>query len=188
MFPFVGGSPAKFPPVGGNENQGPLGHTFNPMQGLVTQFQEKMRLGMQNNPAGGIGGTSLGATPSIGSGAPSLAGLSNTIKGPGAATGAGAVTENITLPPPTTQAGEGSSVFPGSTQTFSKEIEDEANSYFQRIYNSPPHPTISIDEVVDMLKRFKDSPQKKEKVSAQFAYVVFNLVYYLLPLHFVNVI
>lgn len=50
-------------------------------------------------------------------------------------------------------------------QHFSKEIEDEANSYFQRIYNHPPHPTISIDEVLDMLKRFKDSTVKKEMVS-----------------------
>ena len=50
-------------------------------------------------------------------------------------------------------------------QQFSKEIEDEANSYFQRIYNHPPHPTISIDDVLDMLKRFKDSPVKKERVS-----------------------
>ena len=65
------------------------------------------------------------------------------------------------------QAGGGdmSSIFPAVNQQFSKEIEDEANSYFQRIYNHPPHPTISIDEVLEMLKRFKDSPVKKERVS-----------------------
>ncbi len=58
------------------------------------------------------------------------------------------------------------SIFPtAGSQQFSKEIEDEANSYFQRIYNHPPHPTISIDEVLEMLKRFKDSPIKKERVS-----------------------
>ena len=64
------------------------------------------------------------------------------------------------------QAGGGdmSSIFPAVNQQFSKEIEDEANSYFQRIYNHPPHPTISIDEVLEMLKRFKDSPVKKERV------------------------
>ncbi|XP_060519791.1 CCR4-NOT transcription complex subunit 1 isoform X2 [Cylas formicarius] len=45
----------------------------------------------------------------------------------------------------------------------SKEIEDEANNYFQRIYNHPPHPTLSIDEVLSMLKRFQDSPSKREK-------------------------
>ena len=46
-----------------------------------------------------------------------------------------------------------------------KDIEDEANSYFQRIYNHPPHPTISIDEVLDMLKKFMESPKQRERVS-----------------------
>jgi CCR4-NOT transcription complex subunit 1 len=45
----------------------------------------------------------------------------------------------------------------------SKDIEDEANSYFQRIYNHPPHPTLSIDEVLEMLKRFQDSHNKRER-------------------------
>ncbi|XP_064641680.1 CCR4-NOT transcription complex subunit 1-like isoform X3 [Lineus longissimus] len=62
------------------------------------------------------------------------------------------------------ESGDMSSIFPEMNQQFSKEIEDEANSYFQRIYNHPPHPTISIDEVLDMLKRFKDSSDRKEKV------------------------
>lgn len=48
--------------------------------------------------------------------------------------------------------------------TVSKEVEDEANSYFQRIYNHPPHPTLSIDEVLEMLKKFQDSSIKREKV------------------------
>ncbi|XP_026678412.1 LOW QUALITY PROTEIN: CCR4-NOT transcription complex subunit 1 [Diaphorina citri] len=47
----------------------------------------------------------------------------------------------------------------------SKEIEDEANSYFQRIYNHPPHPTLSIDEVLEMLKKFQDSNIKREKLA-----------------------
>ncbi|XP_062547047.1 CCR4-NOT transcription complex subunit 1 isoform X2 [Armigeres subalbatus] len=47
-------------------------------------------------------------------------------------------------------------------QAVSKEVEDEANSYFQRIYNHPPHNTLSIDEVLDMLQRFKDSPIRRE--------------------------
>ena len=55
-------------------------------------------------------------------------------------------------------------------QSFTKEVEDEANSYFQRIYNHPPNPTISIDEVLEMLKKFKDSPVKKERVGAKFPY------------------
>lgn len=62
------------------------------------------------------------------------------------------------------QSGDMSSIFSDISQQFSTEVEDEANSYFQRIYNQPPHPTMSIDEVLDMLKRFKDSPIRKEKV------------------------
>jgi CCR4-NOT transcription complex subunit 1 len=54
-------------------------------------------------------------------------------------------------------------MFPDMPNTVSKEVEDEANSYFQRIYNHPPHPTLSIDEVLDMLQRFQESPNKKER-------------------------
>lgn len=50
------------------------------------------------------------------------------------------------------------------SQNVSKEIEDEANSYFQRIYNHPPHPTLSIDEVLEMLSKFKESQSKRERV------------------------
>ena len=49
-------------------------------------------------------------------------------------------------------------------QNFSKEIEDESNTYFQRIYNQPPGTAMSINEVLDMLKKFKDSASKKERV------------------------
>ena len=48
---------------------------------------------------------------------------------------------------------------------LSKEVEEEANSNFQRIYNHPPHPTLSIEEVLDMLKRFQDSSVQHERVS-----------------------
>lgn len=53
--------------------------------------------------------------------------------------------------------------FPELNQSMSKEIEDEANGYFQRIYNHPPHPTLSIDEVLDMLKKFFESNIKRER-------------------------
>ncbi|XP_014349155.1 CCR4-NOT transcription complex subunit 1 isoform X3 [Latimeria chalumnae] len=56
-----------------------------------------------------------------------------------------------------------SQVWPEANQHFSKEIDDEANSYFQRIYNHPPHPTMSVDEVLEMLQRFKDSSIKRER-------------------------
>ncbi|XP_030378589.1 CCR4-NOT transcription complex subunit 1 isoform X2 [Scaptodrosophila lebanonensis] len=44
----------------------------------------------------------------------------------------------------------------------SKEVEDEANSYFQRIYNQQPNPALSIDEVLDILQRFKESSNRRE--------------------------
>lgn len=49
-----------------------------------------------------------------------------------------------------------------------KDIEDEANSYFQRIYNLAPHHSLSIDEVLEMLKRFQESPVKRERVKNWF--------------------
>ncbi|XP_029991874.1 CCR4-NOT transcription complex subunit 1 isoform X3 [Sphaeramia orbicularis] len=72
------------------------------------------------------------------------------------------------LNPPTFQqskmkATDLSQVWPEANQHFSKEIDDEANSYFQRIYNHPPHPTMSVDEVLEMLQRFKDSTIKRER-------------------------
>ncbi|XP_031420064.1 CCR4-NOT transcription complex subunit 1 isoform X4 [Clupea harengus] len=67
------------------------------------------------------------------------------------------------LTPPTFQQTDLSQVWPEANQHFSKEIDDEANSYFQRIYNHPPHPTMSVDEVLEMLQRFKDSSIKRER-------------------------
>lgn len=51
----------------------------------------------------------------------------------------------------------------GQPMVFAKDIEDEANGYFQRIYNHPPHPTLSIDELLDMLVRFQASPHDRDK-------------------------
>jgi CCR4-NOT transcription complex subunit 1 len=48
-------------------------------------------------------------------------------------------------------------------QAISHDIEEEANGYFQRIYNHPPHPTLTIDEVLEMLKRFQESSNKRER-------------------------
>ncbi|XP_055890770.1 CCR4-NOT transcription complex subunit 1-like isoform X2 [Biomphalaria glabrata] len=60
-------------------------------------------------------------------------------------------------------ASDMSNIFPEMTQTFSKEVEDKANTYFQQIYNQPPAPTMSIDEVLAMLKNFKDSMDKTNR-------------------------
>lgn len=54
-------------------------------------------------------------------------------------------------------------IFPDMTQKVAKEVEDEANGYFQRIYNHSPHPTLSIDEVLDMLQRFQESQIERER-------------------------
>lgn len=61
-----------------------------------------------------------------------------------------------------TGSGQSSFAEIGGGHQVSKEVEDEANSYFQRIYNHPPHNSLSIDEVLDMLQRFKDSPVRRE--------------------------
>ena len=56
----------------------------------------------------------------------------------------------------------------GPAQQFSKDVEDEANSYFQRIYNtsgSSQHSAITIvEQVLEMLKNFKDSHSDRDKV------------------------
>lgn len=46
---------------------------------------------------------------------------------------------------------------------FSSEVEDEANGYFQKIYNQPPN-NLSIEDVLEMLKAFKDSSNRRERV------------------------
>lgn len=60
--------------------------------------------------------------------------------------------------------GDFGAIFPDSSQPISKEIEDEANGYFQRIYNHSPHSSLPIDDVLEMLKRFQDSASKRERV------------------------
>lgn len=49
-------------------------------------------------------------------------------------------------------------IMPQMPQHVSKEVEEEANKYFQRIYNH----TLSIDEVLDMLQRFQESSNQRE--------------------------
>lgn len=60
--------------------------------------------------------------------------------------------------------------------TISKEAEDEANNYFQRIYNLTSQDSLSIDNVLEMLKRFKDSSVKREKVITISTYLYFNIL------------
>ena len=42
----------------------------------------------------------------------------------------------------------------------SKEVDEKANAYFQAIYNG----RMAVDHLLEILKQFKDSQTKKEKV------------------------
>ncbi|KAM9569886.1 CCR4-NOT transcription complex subunit 1-like isoform 25-T25 [Salvelinus alpinus] len=140
----------------------PLGSAFSNPQSPAKAFPA---LSNPSTPFGGIGSLSsqLGNPGPLGSGIGS---------GVGSGLGMPAVssdpfgTRKMSTPglnPPTFQQTDLSQVWPEANQHFSKEIDDEANSYFQRIYNHPPHPTMSVDEVLEMLQRFKDSTIKRER-------------------------
>lgn len=55
--------------------------------------------------------------------------------------------------------------------SFSKETEDEANSYFQRLYNmqsngsAPGTQVLSVDDMLDLLRQFKNSNTQKQVIS-----------------------
>ncbi|XP_041650923.1 CCR4-NOT transcription complex subunit 1 isoform X12 [Cheilinus undulatus] len=112
-----------------------------------------------STPFGGIGSLSSQLPGPLGSGIGSGLGIPPVNTDPFG-------TRKMSTPglnPPTFQQTDLSQVWPEANQHFSKEIDDEANSYFQRIYNHPPHPTMSVDEVLEMLQRFKDSTIKRER-------------------------
>ncbi|KAJ8336619.1 hypothetical protein SKAU_G00378390 [Synaphobranchus kaupii] len=114
-------------------------------------------------PFGGLGSLSSQLPGPLGSG--SLSGIGSGLGMP-AVSSDPFVTRKMSTPglnPATFQQTDLSQVWPEANQHFSKEIDDEANSYFQRIYNHPPHPTMSVDEVLEMLQRFKDSNVKRER-------------------------
>ncbi|XP_039358994.1 CCR4-NOT transcription complex subunit 1 isoform X3 [Mauremys reevesii] len=132
-------SPAKaFPPLS-TQNQTTA---FSGIGGLSSQLP--------------VGGLTTGSLTGIGTGALGLPAVNNDpfVQRKLGTTG---------LNQPTFQQTDLSQVWPEANQHFSKEIDDEANSYFQRIYNHPPHPTMSVDEVLEMLQRFKDSNIKRER-------------------------
>uniref|UniRef100_A0A4W6DFA4 CCR4-NOT transcription complex subunit 1 n=1 Tax=Lates calcarifer TaxID=8187 RepID=A0A4W6DFA4_LATCA len=116
-----------------------------------------------STPFGGIGSLSSQLPGPLGSGIGS--GIGSSLGMPTVSTDPFGTRKMSTpgLNPPTFQQTDLSQVWPEANQHFSKEIDDEANSYFQRIYNHPPHPTMSVDEVLEMLQRFKDSTIKRER-------------------------
>ncbi|KAM9569889.1 CCR4-NOT transcription complex subunit 1-like isoform 28-T28 [Salvelinus alpinus] len=137
----------------------PLGSAFSNPQSPAKAFPA---LSNPSTPFGGIGSLSSQLGPlgsGIGSGVGSGLGMPAVSSDPFG-------TRKMSTPglnPPTFQQTDLSQVWPEANQHFSKEIDDEANSYFQRIYNHPPHPTMSVDEVLEMLQRFKDSTIKRER-------------------------
>ncbi|XP_059164399.1 CCR4-NOT transcription complex subunit 1-like isoform X2 [Physella acuta] len=158
--PVPPGSPSKSFPVMSQQQQqaAAAGMNFNPMmnnQMSSMGMQTPMTQNMGSGPTPGPGPrppvsslASIGATTST---APKLnMPLSQERLG------------NRTVQPGN-PASDMSNIFPEMTQTFSKEVEDRANTYFQQIYNQPPAPTMSIDEVLTMLKSFKDSLDKTNR-------------------------
>ncbi|XP_064610278.1 CCR4-NOT transcription complex subunit 1-like isoform X2 [Liolophura sinensis] len=139
------------PPKGFQGLPSQTGHVFNAMHSITTQLQN---LGMQSTMPTSMPSVMQGPRSTV----TSLGALSvqTALKNP-------ANTGPSGRPRTTGNGGDMSNFFPEMNQQFSKEVEDEANSYFQRIYNHIPHPTMSTDEVLDMLKRFKDSSNKKER-------------------------
>ena len=84
----------------------------------------------------------------------------------------------------TTVAASGTTALSGSSvnvnlgqgsQHFSKEVEDEANSYFQRIYNtSATSSAMTIDQIIEILKNLRDSPHDKDKVHILLILIISN--------------
>lgn len=143
------GSPAKgFPPSSAT--------SFGAIQNITSQLQNIS----MNNPIGAAR-SSVNPLGSIMSGAGIKQPQAQQPQTPQPSQLQNQQPQQPSIRPP--QSSDMSSIFSDISQQFSTEVEDEANSYFQRIYNQPPHPTMSIDEVLDMLKRFKDSPNRREK-------------------------
>lgn len=140
----------------------PLGSAFSNPQSPAKAFPPLTN----PNPStafGSISGLSSQLPGPLGSG--SLSGIGSSLGMPAVSSDPFGPRKMSTpgLNPPTFQHSDLSHVWPEANQHFSKEIDDEANSYFQRIYNHPPHPTMSVDEVLEMLQRFKDSNIKRER-------------------------
>ncbi|XP_043382415.1 CCR4-NOT transcription complex subunit 1 isoform X21 [Chelonia mydas] len=131
-------SPAKaFPPLS-TQNQTTA---FSGIGGLSSQLP--------------VGGLTTGSLTGIGTGALGLPAVNNDPFVQRKLSTSG-------LNQPTFQQTDLSQVWPEANQHFSKEIDDEANSYFQRIYNHPPHPTMSVDEYIEYGQQSRDPPVKMQ--------------------------
>ena len=65
--------------------------------------------------------------------------------------------------------------------SFSKETEDEANSYFQRLYNmqsngsAPGTQVLSVDDMLDLLRQFKNSNTQKQVTYPPESYPLYKV-------------
>ncbi|XP_063970716.1 CCR4-NOT transcription complex subunit 1-like isoform X2 [Lytechinus pictus] len=84
------------------------------------------------------------------------------LSGPGPNLG-GLINPSQSTSHPSSEKSDISNIWPELNQSFSPEIDEEANSYFQQIYNQPPNPIMSVDDVLQMLKQFKDSQVTRER-------------------------
>ena len=116
-------------------------------------------------------GVSAPGLPGLPPAAPGLPGLPTSSQAPmppppgvsAATTSAGGSGPGIQSGIEQIRQGNISQIFPEMAGPISREVEDEANRYFQQIYNQPPNPTLTIDEVLELLKKFQDSAVQRER-------------------------
>ena len=76
------------------------------------------------------------------------------------------------LPPSLTPSSSDPVYF--SVEQPSKDVDERANAFFQAIYNS----RMSVNQLLEILKQFKDSANKKEKVHCTCMYLKsYNLLH-----------
>ncbi|XP_078524738.1 CCR4-NOT transcription complex subunit 1 isoform X6 [Lissotriton helveticus] len=122
---------------------------------LSTQSQGTGFSGIGNLPTQLPGGLGTGSLGGMGTGSLGLPAVNSDPFGQRKLSTSG-------INQPTFQQTDLSQVWPEANQHFSKEIDDEANSYFQRIYNHPPHPTMSVDEYIEYGQQSRDPPVKMQ--------------------------
>ena len=157
----------------------PPGHTSDPaMASINNQFSSALSLG-SSMPASSSSAFSLPGVlgPLVsGPGSPNRMYGTSTVSVSGSQSPFSGMLPPHQAPPPLrpappaassghleqVRAGNLAGIFAENSGPVSREIEDEANTYFQRIYNQPPH-QISIDEVLELLKRFQSSGVQREQ-------------------------
>ncbi len=153
----IGSQPAGLPPTSMDHGvSGPGGGSPSPFGGMLgppppppgTAAAVAASVGTSSLPMATSAGAAITTSTSLPQPAPSSS-----------SSGSGGMQSGIEQ----IRTGNISQIFPDIVGPIPREVEDEANSYFQRIYNHPPHPTMSINEVLDLLKNFQESSVKRER-------------------------